>query len=291
MYVLVANRWELRANLPAAVAVVAGSGAALLCARWFGFSVSATGMFAGSLTGTASLQTAISVSGSDMPAVAYAIAYPFGVFGRSCCFFLTHKLLQKVEAVGNQHLMAGEIDVDQAGLAGLTIGQVQQRRGPKWQCCAVTAATVSWSATRAQAGDTLLVAGQPAAIGSLKLAPDLGDIRADRHDFDLVLAYVSRETLVGQRLDRLPLPQDIAHRIVQVRRGDVDLVPTADLVLEVRRPGRRAGGARTPGQIHRNLRRFGQCRRRSSRSCPSAWAWPPAACLAWCRSRSPAWAR
>ena len=30
----------------------------------------------------------------------------------------------------------------------------------------------------------------------------------------------------------MPLPQDIAHRIVQVRRGDVDLVPTADLVLE-----------------------------------------------------------
>ena len=74
------SRFGLRANLLAAVAVVAGSGAALLCARWFGFSVeSATGMFAGSLTSTASLQTAISVSGSDMPAVAYAIAYPFGV--------------------------------------------------------------------------------------------------------------------------------------------------------------------------------------------------------------------
>ena len=217
--------------------MVAGSGAALLCARWFGFSVeSATGMFAGSLTSTASLQTAISVSGSDMPAVAYAIAYPFGVFGPILLFFLTHKLLRpKVEAVGNQHLMAGEIDVDQAGLAGLTIGQVRQRLPTGTEVAMLRRDGSNRFVERdtlLQAGDTLLVAGQPAAIGSLKLAPDLGDIRADRHDFDLVLAYVSRETLVGQRLDQLPLPQDIAHRIVQVRRGDVDLVPTADLVLE-----------------------------------------------------------
>ena len=217
--------------------MVAGSGAALLCARWFGFSVeSATGMFAGSLTSTASLQTAISVSGSDMPAVAYAIAYPFGVFGPILLFFLTHKLLRpKVEAVGNQHLMAGEIDVDQAGLAGLTIGQVRQRLPTGTEVAMLRRDGSNRFVERdtlLQAGDTLLVAGQPAAIGSLKLAPDLSDIRADRHDFDLVLAYVSRETLVGQRLDQLPLPQDIAHRIVQVRRGDVDLVPTADLVLE-----------------------------------------------------------
>ena len=163
-------------------------------------------------------------------------ALRWGVIGLTLLFFLTHKLLRpKVEAVGNQHLMAGEIDVDQAGLAGLTIGQVRQRLPTGTEVAMLRRDGSNRFVERdtlLQAGDTLLVAGQPAAIGSLKLAPDLGDIRADRHDFDLVLAYVSRETLVGQRLDRLPLPQDIAHRIVQVRRGDVDLVPTADLVLE-----------------------------------------------------------
>lgn len=227
----------LRANLLAAVAVVAGSAVALLCGRWLGFSVeSATGMFAGSLTSTASLQTAISVSGSDLPAVAYAIAYPFGVFGPILLFFLTQKLLRpKVEAVGSQHLQAAEVSVDEAGLVGRTIGEVRQKL-PSGTGVAVLRRGGSNRFvdrdTVLQAGDLLLVSGQPTAIANLKLPPDHGDIRSDRHDLDLVLVYVSREALVGQRLDRLPLPKDIPCRLLQVRRGDVDLVPTADLVLE-----------------------------------------------------------
>ncbi|HRP28039.1 MAG TPA: YidE/YbjL duplication, partial [Burkholderiaceae bacterium] len=123
------SSFGLRANLLAAVAVVAGSAAALLCARWLGFDVaSAAGMFAGSLTSTASLQTALAVSGSSLPSVAYAIAYPFGVFGPILLFFLTNKLLRpKVEAVGDQHMRSVEVSVDEAGLAGSTIGDVRQR--------------------------------------------------------------------------------------------------------------------------------------------------------------------
>ena len=47
-----------------------------------------------------------------------------------------------------------------------------------------------------------------------------------------MLVHVSREALVGQRLDQLPLPKEFDCRILQVRRGGVDLVPTADLELE-----------------------------------------------------------
>lgn len=231
------SSFGLRANLLAAVAVVAGSAAALLCARWLGFDVaSAAGMFAGSLTSTASLQTALAVSGSSLPSVAYAIAYPFGVFGPILLFFLTNKLLRpKVEAVGDQHMRSVEVSVDEAGLAGSTIGDVRQRLPAGTEITVLRRGGNNQFVERGtvlRAGDLLLVSGQPAVIGNLKLSPDHGDIRSDRHDLDLVLAHVSREALVGQRLDRLPLPKDIPYRIVTVRRGDVDLVPTAALELE-----------------------------------------------------------
>jgi len=231
------SSFGLRANLLAAVAVLASSAAAMLCARWFDFSVaSATGVFAGSLTSTASMQTAITASGSDMPAVAYAVAYPFGVFGPILLFFLTHKLLRpKVEALGSQHLRAGEVSVEEAGLAGITIGEVRKKLPAG---TAITLLRRDGSNqlvdrdTVLKSGDLMLVSGQSAAIRSLDLPPNQGAIRSDRHDLDLVLIHVSREQLVGKRLDQLPLPEDVSCRILQVRRGDVDLVPTADLVIE-----------------------------------------------------------
>lgn len=253
------SSFGLRANLLAAAAVLAGAGAAMLCARWFGFSVpSATGMFAGSLTSTASLQAAITTSGSDMPAVAYAIAYPFGVFGPILLFFLTHKMLRpKVEAVGNQHLQAGEINVDAAGLVGITVGDLRKKLPTGTAISLLRRGGANRLVDRGtvlQAGDVVLVSGLPAAIRSLELPPDHGDIRSDRHDLDMVLVYVSREALVGKRLDQLPLPTDVPCRIMQVRRGDVDLVPTADLVIEY---GDQLGIVASPEHLEKFSKIFG----------------------------------
>ena len=68
-------------------------------------------------------------------------------------------------------------------------------------------------------------------IEDLKLQPD-GEVRGDRRHFDVVLVHVSREALVGRRLDQMPLPTEYPARIVLVRRGDVDLVPTPELLVE-----------------------------------------------------------
>ena len=231
------SSFGLRANLLAAVAVVTGSVVAVLCGRWLGFdTAAAAGMFAGSLTSTASLDAAMAATGDRTPAVAYAVAYPFGVFGPMLLFFLTNKLLRpKFEPVGNRHLQAGEVSVDDVGLVGLTIGEVRKKLPAGTAITMLRRDDQNQLVDRdtvLQSGDLLLVAGQPAAIGSLEMPEDHGDIRSDRHDFDLVLVHVSREALVGMRLDELPLPEDVPCRITQVRRGDVDLVPTADLIVE-----------------------------------------------------------
>src|ERR1051325_9354479 len=69
-------------NLLALVAVVAGLLVALGLGQAFGIKVGHTlGIFAGSMTSTATLQAALEVMNNKDPSIGYSIAYPFGVIG------------------------------------------------------------------------------------------------------------------------------------------------------------------------------------------------------------------
>lgn len=89
----------IKANLLAAFAVLFGCAVAVGMARFFGFGFDfVAGMFAGSMTSNAILQAALEASYSKNPAVGYAIAYPFGVFGPILCFYLAKLLFRpKIE--------------------------------------------------------------------------------------------------------------------------------------------------------------------------------------------------
>jgi putative transport protein len=99
----------IKANILALVAVVAGA-AAVLCARCMGFGTEfALGIFAGSLTSTGALQAATAAVGNQSPAIGYACAYPFGVFGPILCFYLFKLLLRpKVELPEPKRLATAE---------------------------------------------------------------------------------------------------------------------------------------------------------------------------------------
>jgi AspT/YidE/YbjL antiporter-like protein len=67
-------------NLLALVAVVAGLLVALGLGQAFGIKVGHTlGIFAGSMTSTATLQAALDVMRNSEPSIGYSVAYPFGV--------------------------------------------------------------------------------------------------------------------------------------------------------------------------------------------------------------------
>src|SRR6201996_9382196 len=71
-----------RYNLLALVAVAAGLLVALGLGKVFGIKVGHTlGLFAGSMTSTATLQAALDVMKNKDPSIGYSIAYPFGVLG------------------------------------------------------------------------------------------------------------------------------------------------------------------------------------------------------------------
>ena len=59
-----------------------------------------------------------------------------------------------------------------------------------------------------------------------------GRITQDRRDLDYLRVFASRPAVVGRTLGDLDLPGDKASVVIQVRRGDADLLPRPDLVLE-----------------------------------------------------------
>src|SRR5215468_4983713 len=84
-------------NLLALVAVVAGLLVALGLGQAFGIKVGHTlGIFAGSMTSTATLQAALDVMHNSEPSIGYSVAYPFGVIGPILCiYFMTRHVKPK----------------------------------------------------------------------------------------------------------------------------------------------------------------------------------------------------
>ncbi len=59
-----------------------------------------------------------------------------------------------------------------------------------------------------------------------------GRLVKDRRDLDYMRVFASRPAVVGRTLGDLDLPGEKASIVVQVRRGDADILPRPDLVLE-----------------------------------------------------------
>ena len=82
-------------NLLALVGVVAGLLVALGLGQMFGIKIGHTlGIFAGSMTSTATLQAALDVMSNKEPSIGYSIAYPFGVIGPILCIYFMTRTVQ-----------------------------------------------------------------------------------------------------------------------------------------------------------------------------------------------------
>src|SRR3954466_3742711 len=95
-------------NLLALIAVVAGLLVALGLGQAFGVKIGHTlGIFAGSMTSTATLQAALDVMGNKEPSIGYSVAYPFGVIGPILCiYFMTRQVKPKFPAKAQRFHMA-----------------------------------------------------------------------------------------------------------------------------------------------------------------------------------------
>src|SRR5947209_3798436 len=106
-------------NLLAFVAVIAGLLVALGLGAVFGVKLGHTlGIFAGSMTSTATLQAALDTIGNREPSIGYSVAYPFGVIGPILCIYFMTRIVRPKFPSKAQRFHMGEISISDTFGAG-----------------------------------------------------------------------------------------------------------------------------------------------------------------------------
>jgi putative transport protein len=245
-------------NLLALVAVVTGLFVALGLGHAFGIAIGHTlGMYAGSMTSTATLQAALDVMRNSEPSIGYSIAYPFGVIGPILCIYFMTRRVQPKFPPKTQRFHMGEVTLG-IDCAGRTLEDVSKELPSGVQVTMVRKDhqnVVPSTDLVLAAGDALLVvADQQEAIAKTaarfgRLEP--GRIVKDRSALDYIRVFVGKANMVGIPLAQLPMPAGFPTHLLHVRRYDMDIVPSPDLTLEF---GDRVG-VLTPADHKEDIRR------------------------------------
>jgi len=248
-------------NLLALVACIAGLLVALGLGQIFGIKIGHTlGIYAGSMTSTATLQAALDTMKDKDPSIGYSIAYPFGVIGPILCIYFMTRIVKPSFPPKAQRFHMGEISVGETFAGGrlseLTTGALADLRVTMIRKGQHNLAPASDSIL--SAGDGILVVAEredaitKAAAQLGKLEP--GRLASDRADLDYIRVFVGKASVVGVPLSQLPMPSGYTTHILHVRRYDADLVPSPDLMLEF---GDRIGVLTPPDRKQEIRRHFG----------------------------------
>ena len=230
-----------KANFIALVGVLLAGAVSILLVKAMDMKPGyALGLFAGSGTSTPTLQAAIATLGNDDPAVGYSVSYPFGVAGPILLLYMAFMVLKpKVEAPSATGLDLLEIALRNPELSGKTLGDVIAALPAGVQIVALRRAGHNEAASPnfvVAENDVVLAVGTSkealAQAGRSLGEAAPGRLLKDRRDLDYLRVFASRPVVVGRALGDLDLPGDKAAILVQVRRGDIDIMPRPELVLE-----------------------------------------------------------
>ena len=230
-----------KANFIALVGVLLAGVVSILLVKLMQLNIGyGLGLFAGSGTSTPALQAAIATLGNDDPAVGYSVSYPFGVAGPIALLYIAFMVLKpRIEAPPAKGLELLEIALRNPELSGRTLGDVSAALPAGVQIAALRRAgrneAASPNVVIAENDVVLAVGASKEALAqarrSLGEAAD-GRLLTDRSDLDYLRVFASRPGVVGRTLGDLDLPGGKAAVVVQVRRGDADIMPSSDLELE-----------------------------------------------------------
>jgi putative transport protein len=230
-----------KANFMALLGVLLAGAVSILLVKAMDLNLGyALGLFAGSGTSTPTLQAAIATLGNDDPAVGYSVSYPFGVAGPILLLYIAFMVLKpRIEAPSARGLDLLEIALRNPELSGKTLGDVIAALPAGVQIVALR------RAGRNEAASPNLVVAENDVVLAVGVSKDAlaqasrslgeaahGRLLKDRNDLDYLRVFASRPVVVGRALGDLDLPGAKAAILVQVRRGDTDIMPRPDLVLE-----------------------------------------------------------
>lgn len=198
----------------------------------------ALGLFSGSGTSTAALQAAIATLGNDDAAVGYSVSYPFGVAGPILLLYLAYMIVApKISTAQNAGLDILEIAMRNPAFCGKALAEVLTALPADVQIVAVRRAhhNVPASPEFVLAENDVVLAVSPNSAALAETRKSLGEaapgrVLRDRGDLDYLRVFASRTSVVGRTLGELQLPDGAI--IAHVRRGDADVMPNPDLILE-----------------------------------------------------------
>ncbi len=252
------RRKGLRDNLLVAGAILLATALTAAAALALGFSPAlAAGVLAGSLTNTPALASAIEQLQRSAapnleqllgePVVGYSVTYPMGVCGAILMIVIAQRLW-RTDYAAEQRAMRG---IAQRRLANQTIRVTRPDAGTEpiedlvrrhgWDVIIGRvkhqgALSLAGGKTRLMPGDLVSIVGAPAELA--RVTEYLGEpvderLEHERSELDYRRIFVSSPSVAGRRLRDLQLPEQFGAVVTRVRRGDVELLPRGDMVIEL----------------------------------------------------------
>ena len=241
--------------------MLALSGLIAIVVFWvMGLSVATiTGIYSGSTTNTPALAgvidyinntgTADSSSIVNEAVIGYSLSYPMGVMGGIFAIVLMEKLLKidyaeerkklRKEYPSDTFLSSATVMVTNEDLDCKAIRDI--RKAYDWDV--LFARIIRGEETRLanwdlelKLGDIVMLVGAKEDLD--KAIQDLGvpansHLEYDRSQFDVRRIFVSDPAVVGHQLSTLNLGKRFNAVITRIRRGDIDMLATDDMVLEL----------------------------------------------------------
>ncbi len=197
------------------------------------------GTFAGALTNTPALAAATERSGDTAATtVGYSISYLWGVVGMLLATAWTLRRRSGTTTSATSQLTNLTIRVERTDRPRLA--EVMQRYGhavvfSRVQHGETNPIRVAADDERLEVDDLVSVVGRRAVVD--RVARELGhpsshDLVDDRRDLDFRRITLSQRELAGRTVHEIDLPGRFGAAVTRVRRGDVDMVATDDLVLQ-----------------------------------------------------------
>lgn len=264
-----------RENLLVA-AVLVGSGV-LAAVAAVGFGIDrrmAAGMFTGAFTNTPALAGVVESLGGDdaTPVIGYSLTYPLGVLGVIAVISLLERrwhpnqTAETASTSGRPGVRAWTIRVTRQGRP--TVRSLAEQANAQVR---VSRVRLNGETRLARPDDELVPGTLCTVVGdreAVRRAADwLGErveadhLPLDRRHLESRRLWVSNSQVAGRTLATLGLPGDYEVVITRVRRGDADMVATADTILEL---GDRVRVVGSPRRLDQVAKLFGDSYHRAS---------------------------
>ena len=209
-----------------------------------------SGVYAGALTNTPALAAASEAWASDLPTVGYSVTYLFGVLGMLLAAVIGIKAAAPSKALAPivedplpPRLDGMTVRIETAGLPDL--GTLSERYDHNIVFSRIMRGDapghpgdvdVATDDAIPMPGDILTVIGSQAVVDDFVTAvghPSSVALTLDRSTVDYRRVAVSNPKVAGQTLGELRLRRRFGAVATRVRRGDVDLLATDDLALQI----------------------------------------------------------